>query len=327
MSINAAIFILTQNTVERKVYLKTNLYFLFKNFNSSYKYPVIILHEGDYDNKSQEEIIKGIREECRNLVSFKELDKGDFDIPNHININKLTAAVATKPVPYWRNIKYRSMCYFWIKHFYKYTGNYDYVMRLDDDSIIEEPLMEDLFDLAKAKDLIYISNLVHVDCGICCYGMKDFFDGLYPAKKEQINKLFTEMKLPKNNEHYNKFLKTYEVVEGKKFDKEEVVSHMPTMYYNNFFITSTAFWKRPDVSEVINRIDKNGSIFYYRWGDAPLQTIIISLFSPENVSRTIFKYSKMLQRSAFIDGDGGIHSFMPREYKNTSCITYGQNKR
>ena len=86
MSINAAIFILTQNTVERKVYLKTTLYFLFKNFNSLYKYPVIILHEGDYDNKSQEEIIKGVREECRSLVSFKELDKGDFNIPEHIRI-------------------------------------------------------------------------------------------------------------------------------------------------------------------------------------------------------------------------------------------------
>jgi hypothetical protein len=34
MTIKAAIFILTQNTTERKVYLKTSLYFLFKNFNA-----------------------------------------------------------------------------------------------------------------------------------------------------------------------------------------------------------------------------------------------------------------------------------------------------
>ena len=43
MTINAAILILTQNTIERKVYLKTSLYFLFKNFNHIYKYPIIIL--------------------------------------------------------------------------------------------------------------------------------------------------------------------------------------------------------------------------------------------------------------------------------------------
>ena len=45
----SAILILTQNTIERKIYLKTSLYFLFRNFNARFKYPVIILHEGDYD--------------------------------------------------------------------------------------------------------------------------------------------------------------------------------------------------------------------------------------------------------------------------------------
>jgi hypothetical protein len=49
MQNKCGIFILTQNTVERKVYLKTSLYFLFRNFNAKYKYPIIILHEGDYD--------------------------------------------------------------------------------------------------------------------------------------------------------------------------------------------------------------------------------------------------------------------------------------
>jgi hypothetical protein len=322
MSINAAIFILTQNTIERKVYLKTTLYFLFKNFNSIHRYPVIILHEGDYDHKSQEEIIKGIRDECRHLVSFKELDKDDFKIPSHIDINKLSASVKSQPVPYWRSIKYRSMCYFWIRHFFKYCEKYEYVMRLDDDSIIEEPLTEDLFDIAKNKELVYVSNFVHVDCGICCYGMKDLFDEMYPAKKEQISKLFTEMKIEKGNIYYEKFMKTYQIVEGKKYDKDILISYMPTMYYNNFFVTSTAFWKRADVQEIINKIDIKGSVFYYRHGDAPLHTLIVTLIAPDSVSRTVFKYSKMLQRSAFIDSENNIHSFMPKDYKNTSCITY-----
>lgn len=324
MSIKAGIFILTQNNVERKVYLKTTLYFLFKNFNSRYKYPVIILHEGDYDSKSQEEIIKGVREECRHLIRFKELNKEDFEVPSHIDMNKLLASVKSQPVPYWRSIKYRSMCYFWIKHFYKYTEDFEYVMRLDDDSIIEEPLTDDLFDIAKAKDLVYISNILHVDCGLCCYGMKEFFEEQYPAKKEMISQLFTEMKLPKGNEHYDKFSKTYEIVEGKKANQNEIVSHMPVMYYNNFFITSTAFWKRPDVVELVNRIDKKGNIFYYRYGDAPLQTIIVSLLAKESTSRTIFKYSKRLQRECFIDSSHNIHSYMPKTYDHTSCITYGQ---
>ena len=77
---SAAIYILTQNNLERKIYLKTTLYFLFKNFNSKYKYPVIILHEGDYDKDSKNEILTSIRVECVNLVSFCELDKEDFQV-------------------------------------------------------------------------------------------------------------------------------------------------------------------------------------------------------------------------------------------------------
>ena len=87
--IKAAIFILTQNTIERKVYLKTSLYFLFKNFNAKYKYPVIILHEGDYTEDAKKEIYTGIRSECRHLVSFKSIDEDDFCIPPHINIDKM----------------------------------------------------------------------------------------------------------------------------------------------------------------------------------------------------------------------------------------------
>ena len=87
--IKGAIFILTQNTTERKVYLKTSLYFLFKNFNAKYKYPVIILHEGDYTEDAKKEIIAGIRGECRNLLKFQQIDDEDIRIPSHIDIDKM----------------------------------------------------------------------------------------------------------------------------------------------------------------------------------------------------------------------------------------------
>lgn len=317
----AAIFILTQNTEVRKVYLKNSLYFLFRNFNSQYKYPVIIFHEGDYDEKSQREILHGVREEGRGLIKFKELDKNDFSLPSHIDENKMKKSIENRPVPYWRNDKYRMMCRWWLVNFQKYFDDYDYVMRLDDDSIIEEPITEDLFDIAKVKDFVYVSNLVHVDCALCCYGMKEFFEEQYPAKKEDIAKLFTDTKLPLNSDHFKKFNKVHEIVEGKPYDKPEFVASMPIMYYNNFFITETAFWKRNDVLELINRIDKNGSIFYYRWGDAPLHTLITMLLAPGKTSRTVFKYSKRLQRETFVDDDGNFHSFMPKNYTESSCVS------
>lgn len=321
----SGIFILTQNTIERKIYLKNCLYFLFKNFNKKYNYPVIILHEGDYDDNAQSEIKNSIRQNHRHVVTFEQIDKGDFDVPSHIDKERLEKVVELQPVPYWRNGKYRSMCYFWIKHFFKYTNDFDYVMRLDDDSIIEEPIITDLFQTMVEKEYVYISNLLHVDCGICNYGMKEMFEKILPYAKSRLNdKMFIKSKIPKNSVIMDKFKELYRLNEGKDLEafNDDIETEMPLMYYNNFFITDTRFWKREEVKYIIDSIDKHGGIFYYRYGDAPLHTIIVSLLEPRKTTRTVFKYSKRLQREVFVDNGGNFHSYMPKSYDHSSCITH-----
>jgi hypothetical protein len=322
--VKCGIFILTQNTPERKIYLKTSLYFLFRNFNKRYNYPVIILHEGDYDELSQEEIKKSVREDHRHIISFKEIDREDFSVPAHIDKEKVEKIIEVQPVPYWRNLKYRLMCYFWVKRFFKYAEGFDYVMRLDDDSIIEEPLKEDLFKIAEEKQLVYLSNMVHVDCGVCNYGMKELFEKLLPECKSQINGgLFIKAKLQAdgNHLHFDRFKKVRSIIDDRECTATEFVTEMPLMYYNNFFVTSTAFWKQEKVQSIIQKIDEHGGIFYYRYGDAPIHTILVTLLAPEKISRAIFKYSKRLQRESFIDSDKIMHSYMPKSYDKSSCIT------
>lgn len=324
--IKAAIFILTQNTIERRVYLKTGLYFLFKNFNAKYKYPVIILHEGDYTEEAKNEIIMGIRSECRNLVKFQQIDEEDFCIPSHIDIAKMNSIIDLRVVPYWRNQKYRSMCYFWMKNFYKYTKDYNYVMRLDDDSIIEEPIKYDLFELMRDKDYTYLSNIIHLDCSLCNYGMKDFFLKHYEDKKEKINELFMDHSLTSDNAYFENFKKLYKNLNNEEYIGNSVQLSMPFMYYNNFNIINVDIWNTPEIQDMVNKIDEQGYIFYCRWGDAPLQTIILSLYDSNRISKVNFKYSKRLQREAFKDDTGSLHSFMPNDYENNSCVVKNAEK-
>jgi hypothetical protein len=324
--IKGAIFILTQNTIERKVYLKTSLYFLFKNFNAKYKYPVIILHEGDYTEDAKKEIIAGIRSECRNLLTFKQIDEEDFRIPSHIDIDKMNSIIDLRVVPYWRNQKYRSMCYFWMKNFSKYTKDYSYVMRLDDDSIIEEPIKYDLFEMMSDKDYIYISNIIHLDCSLCNYGMKDFFLKHYASEKDKINELFMDHTLNSNNEYFNKFKSLHKALNNEDYEGVSIELNMPFMYYNNFNIINVDVWNKPEIQDIVNKIDEQGYIFYCRWGDAPLQTIILSLYDNTRITKVNFKYSKRLQREAFKDDEGKLHSFMPGDYDNSSCVIKNTKK-
>lgn len=322
MGVNAAIFYLTQNTDVRKTHLKTSLYFLFKNFNARYKYPVILLHEGDFDPKSQQEIILSVRSSCRSLVTFVELDKDDFQVPDFVDLRKAQHAIEMKPVPYWRNLRYRLMCRWWMVHMPKYAKGYDYIMRMDDDSIVEEPIKRDLFEWMTEKKLIYASNLIHVDCGMCCYGMMNFFQSLFPDRKDFVEKLFVQGEMPTQNIHDFRSVITIATAPNVPQIGETLKLPMPIMYYNNFHITQTSFWLREDVRKTIDAVDRNGSIFYYRWGDAPLQSILVALYAkPEEISRCQFKYSKRMQREAFLGDDNMWHAFMPDTYEKTSCIT------
>lgn len=324
----AAIFILTQNTDVRKTYLKTCLYFLFRNFNAQHRYPVLIFHEGDFDAAAQREVLMGVRASCRSLVSFVTLDKDDFTIPQHIDKEKMERCIAAKPVPYWRNDKYRMMCRWWMVHMPRYAAGYDYIMRLDDDSIIEEPVSQDLFQWADERQLVYASNIIHVDCGICCYGMKEFLDREYPDRGEFIRQMFVPQDIPMRSVKFHPFRQLLSIThEGGPMPEigETMKIWMPLCNYNNYHITRPAFWLREDVQAAVRKIDEDGSIFYYRWGDAPLQTVVVMLHAkPEEISRTIFKYSKRMQREAFYGDDKEWHSYLPETYDKSSCITETQ---
>ena len=320
---NAAIVILTQNTPERKVHLSNCLYFLFKHFNAKHAYPVILFHEGDYDAKAQREILMGVRSQCRHLVTFHTVDAEDFQVPSFIDEEKMKHCIEARPTPYWRNAKYRCMCRWWLVSVFKYVSEYEYIMRLDDDSIIEEPI-PDLFAWAKSKDLNYASNFVHVDCGICCYDMKNFFLKQFPEKASQIEEMFMAQEIPSRSVAPSHFFRLWMSITQSPLPEigDKITVHQPIMMYNNFFVLKTAFWKQPAIQDALQAIDETGMVFYARWGDAPLQSLLAFLNSPpEQISRAVFAYSKRMQRGAFKGDDGEFYAYMPDSYEKTSCIT------
>lgn len=266
----------------------------------------------------------GVRASCRDLVSFHTLRPTDFILPPHIDKERVERVLSIEPppAPYWRNMKYRMMCRWWLMCFMDYVKDYEYVMRLDDDSFIEEQITKDLFKWMKTENLNYSSNFVHTDCGLCCYGMKEFFESEFQDKHALIQSIFSPSTLPTNNPS----IQTLFSINNAPLSPSSTQTWMPTMYYNNFFITRTAFWRTPEMINILNKIDMNGSIFYYRWGDSPIQSILLLLMSkPEQIKKASFEYSKRLQREVFHGDDKKLHSYMPHTYTKSSCILQAQS--
>ena len=47
------------------------------------------------------------------------------------------------------------MCRFWSKEIYNYVKEYEYIMRLDDDGIIDQPIDYDIFQFMKTHNYSY----------------------------------------------------------------------------------------------------------------------------------------------------------------------------
>lgn len=49
------------------------------------------------------------------------------------------------------------------------------------------------------------------------------------------------------------------------------------IFYNNFEISHASLWKMPIVRDYLEVIDKNGGIYYTRWGDAPIRSLAVAM--------------------------------------------------
>ena len=168
-----------------------------------------------------------------------------FALPDFI-----TGPVATKQCG--KGIGYRHMCRFHSKLIYKLdiVQNLDYIWRLDDDSFIMSDVIFDVFKYMSEHDILYGYRGISNDMAACVVG-------LWNNAKRYI----------KQHNIATQFFKAWR--------KNKI-------YYNNFEISSMKLWLSQNYKDYIDMIDQAGGIYYYRWGDAPIKTIAVTMFVPQS---------------------------------------------
>ena len=53
------------------------------------------------------------------------------------------------------------------------------------------------------------------------------------------------------------------------------------IYYTNFEISKLSFWRSHEYMNFFDYLDGLGGIYKYRWGDAPIHTLALSIFLPD----------------------------------------------
>ena len=138
------------------------------------------------------------------------------------------------------SLGYKNMCYFWSIDFLEYLKKYDYIIRIDEDCIINK-IDSNIINKYK-KDNIMFSTA--------------YFQG--PDEKDVIigmDKLF------------NNYLKNNELI--KKNDLK--------CPYTNFMIINIPYFRNnKHVQNILKEIKMSNCIFSNRWGDLPIWGYILS---------------------------------------------------
>lgn len=199
------------------------------NFNNRYNYPLIIFHEGNIDENQQKYILE--KSYGKENISF-------VDISEDWNVLDMTNGMKD---PWKKCGGFNKMCRFYSYPVYKYLKQYDYAMRLDDDSFIETEIKYDIFE-----DM-----------------HKNGYDYGFIRRKKDIHKPTIQTFVP--------FCKNY-------FNKE---LYPIQNFYNNFHTTRIKFWENPEIKDFFDAVEKTDNIKLKRWGDSNIQAVCVKNWSSQ----------------------------------------------
>jgi len=223
--------------------LKKNLRQLHKYFNKNYKYPIIIFHD-DLSEGDEKIFLKKYSN-----IKFEYIK---FEIPSWIDKNKSIFSP--------KHIGYKNMCRFFSGELFKHKAikKYDWYWRLDSDSFFHSYINYDIFKFMKKKNYVYGylgENLIK--------DKPNVVKGLWDLTKKYIM----------DNNIQPTYLYEYLDNDGN-WDR--------SLYYTNFEISNLDFWRSNEYMKYFNTIDKNGGIYYHRWGDHVIHFLALSMFVDKN---------------------------------------------
>jgi hypothetical protein len=198
--------------------------------------------------------MKRIRNSTYRRVIFQNVDQYFALFPKNFN------PYLTEPT-FWKRGKwnYHQMIRFWFKHIFETDKmqQFDYVMRLDTDSRLLGKWYN-VFELMKVKQLIYLANEENAEV-----------EKVLPGTMK-LQTFFVEY------QHKMRLVPQDQAKVNSAFTKDTI-----RIYYNNFEVFQTKFFRQTDVRAWIDAIDGTHGIYKYRWGDAMLRYLTLALFAKD----------------------------------------------
>ncbi len=267
---NSVICYLANRGVRNYYDLTKSLFLLKINFLNFFNHDVIIFHESNFNS-----LIR------RAISVFFDVKFIEIDLNSYYNSNREKIQIDNELANF--GIGYRSMCYFFFSDFAKYLKayGYKYYCRLDTDSFITKKVPFDFFKSMEVDGYRYGYIAEILESSVAVKGINSFLinNGKYKTLMEDNQFVFHDSK-------YNL-----------------------RCIYTNFEVLDLSIFEDKSINDFVDLIVKSNNIFNFRWGDAPLRTIMISLFLDKN---QIVRFTKIDYRhQLFVQKQGKINDSNP----------------
>eukprot|EP00960_Hanusia_phi_P070822 767408-Hanusia_phi.AAC.4 len=262
----AVIIYLIGKKIEHYLDLLDSIHSLKINFLDENPYPIILFHEGL--NQTQMEAVLKHYDDIR----FHRLDKEFLFPPEHVNFSKVPKIIGGHA-----NVGYRHMCRFYSGAMFNYPllEPYEWFWRLDSDSFILGRIREDPFKVMRSGRYIY---------GYMGIGREDEYltIGLWNASQEYMKqkKIVPEETALDRYLEEGKYERTFKHV-------QEGIGHLPFFRSDKY----QSFYSHLDGYLVLRSTalsharGRKGGFYYYRWGDAPIRLLGVTMHADEGMIR------------------------------------------
>ncbi len=206
--------------------------------------PIVIFHEGDLgDNDTQEALAQTLGSRTPlgfERIQFSNTTKG-YRLPRRRS-----------------HSKYMDMCRFFILMLpsHPLLTLFSFYWRLDAHSYIFAPEpIKDPFEIMQKKQIQYAFIMVNIESDHYSIGLWSFF---------------------------HNFINRYCLKPSKSLRQTQTGwfgGYSTAIVFTNFAIANVSFFRdHPFIRAWLDRVDRNGGIYRYRWGDAPIHTLAVTQF-------------------------------------------------
>lgn len=221
------------------------------NFNDNFSTNILVM----YSIKPKKFDLLYLTNKLRRQILFLDIDIFFNLFPNNFDPCKTKTSFRVRGK--WN---YSLMIRFWFKILFELPQlkQYEYIMRLDDDSKLTGKWIN-VFKEINEKNAVYFANNVDVD-------LEKRLPGTMKLKQITLNYIQQNKIIPKQIETFH-----------DAFGNDSIRN-----YFNNFEVIKMEFFRRQEIRQWIENIDSTNGIFYYRWGDAILRYLTLAIFAEKN---------------------------------------------